>query len=554
MIANFMAITGETDEGRAVQVLASCDFDLGQAVQLHFAAAEDGGSRAPQPPRAVSPPARRGGAGSDPRGGMHDREGSNGFRVTQRVTTLVDDDREAMTRDDALIAQLMARGGGIGGMGRAGGGRGRAGAPRRRSSDSDDDFGLGDDSDDGFGDDRRRPVGARPPPPPPAPPRRRDSDARPQQQPVPGGPHALDRLFAPPIYAFPGDLKECCASALAQSKWVLLCVADSDFLSCSLNRDVWANDVVTQMVQAYALLWVVQSTTPEGAAVIDGYKINTDAAGTLPYVAILNPLTRAVEKSIPGRILVVHDHPSGRVASADRLVSILSEFVELRGNYRHPGSFARAPAAAPVAAAPPATLPRTQSGGGLGTTTATTAPPPPPPTTTTAPTDDDDLAAALRMSEDQNFAAQLKAIEEMEKKEEATRKANVAATPAVPAPVVAVPAVAAPAAPVAAAPAAGEAALALIEGTHAQPVGTAGALRLRVKLPDGAWDLSLSPDTPLSVFLDALRFRAKQPDGAQLQLRTGFPPKPLELPADASKVVLGSVGLRSGDNVIPHFL
>ena len=90
----------------------------------------------------------------------------------------------------------------------------------------------------------------------------------------------------------------------------------------------------------------------------------------------------------------------------------------------------------------------------------------------------------------------------------------------------------------------------------AVPVPTPeNAVRLRVKLPKGPWNLTLSKSMPLNTFVAGVRWRLSREglpfDG--MSLLAGFPPKKIFDPSSpvADDITVADV-IRSGDVVTPH--
>eukprot|EP01062_Namystynia_karyoxenos_P070639 TRINITY_DN65_c0_g1_i1.p1 TRINITY_DN65_c0_g1~~TRINITY_DN65_c0_g1_i1.p1 ORF type:complete len:492 (+),score=155.40 TRINITY_DN65_c0_g1_i1:109-1584(+) len=98
----------------------------------------------------------------------------------------------------------------------------------------------------------------------------------------------LEKLFAPPDYAYTHSLEEACAEGEKQGKWIILnLISGTDFLSQTLNRDVWGNDGVRLPVTGHFILWQRYLDQGEGGRAQECYKVDA-----VPFVGMLDPRTR----------------------------------------------------------------------------------------------------------------------------------------------------------------------------------------------------------------------------------------------------------------------
>ena len=302
----------------------------------------------------------------------------------------------------------------------------------------------------------------------------KQSPPRPGKSGRPSAPTELDKAFRAPDYAFKGTLRDAAAEAIKQSKYLLLNVLESgDLVSGSFNRDVWKNDLIAAQVQAYFVLWQAASGTENGQSTIDGYKIDK---ASMPYIAVLNPLTKSVIKDFPRPKLIKGSDASGFSVSTERVSELLIDFMDRHGPFVAPK----------LEAVPtPSEVVHVDAKGSTALAVAQTS-------------EEDDLAQALAMSEQ---------VEEAE------------AQPA------------------------------KMQDVDLTPYSAGDDLvNLRVKLPSGAWDLQLTPTTPMSILASAIGFRLEAAMGDIVEIRTGFPPKKLEWSEDAC---IKDTTIRKGDVLVP---
>ncbi|XP_050320345.1 UBX domain-containing protein 7 [Bactrocera neohumeralis] len=97
----------------------------------------------------------------------------------------------------------------------------------------------------------------------------------------------LGDLFRPPTdISFAGTFQAARARATALSQWLLVNVQDENFNSQVLNRDVWSNKEVRQVIKRRFLLWQIDTDTSEGRRFVTFYH-----CANLPYVCVVDPRT-----------------------------------------------------------------------------------------------------------------------------------------------------------------------------------------------------------------------------------------------------------------------
>jgi len=98
----------------------------------------------------------------------------------------------------------------------------------------------------------------------------------------------LHDLFRPPIdLLHKGTFDTAKIDGQEHSKWLLVNVQDVREFPCQqLNRDVWSNEAVRNIVKEYFVLWQVYRDSNEGERFIQFYHVTS-----YPYLAVLDPRT-----------------------------------------------------------------------------------------------------------------------------------------------------------------------------------------------------------------------------------------------------------------------
>ncbi|KAL3795158.1 hypothetical protein HJC23_007386, partial [Cyclotella cryptica] len=118
-------------------------------------------------------------------------------------------------------------------------------------------------------------------------------------RPVAGAPPSLSAMFSPPTHLMhrAGGFQGARNVAKDARRWLLVNVQDDgDFACHALNRDVWRDELVENLVREGFIFWqvvssmhcivVTMSTHPEGQTYITRYKVSG-----YPHIAILDPRT-----------------------------------------------------------------------------------------------------------------------------------------------------------------------------------------------------------------------------------------------------------------------
>jgi len=158
---------------------------------------------------------------------------------------------------------------------------------------------------------------------------------------------AINKLFEPPSYNEPAPYYQTVEKAKAEGKWILVNIQQAEvFASHTLNRDVWRDDTIRDVVLGSFLFWQRDDKSTEGDQFCQYYQCGHQ----LPHICVIDPRTMRRVKAWDGRKWTEsHD-------AAEFLFSFLDEF-----------SMSRSPPANSPAASPhikPQDAPATDSTGG----------------------------------------------------------------------------------------------------------------------------------------------------------------------------------------------
>ncbi|KAL7486726.1 hypothetical protein ACHAW6_012320 [Cyclotella cf. meneghiniana] len=135
--------------------------------------------------------------------------------------------------------------------------------------------------------------------------------------PVLAAPPSLSAMFSPPTHLMhrAGGFQGARNMAKDARRWLLVNVQnDGDFACHALNRDVWRDELVENLVREGFIFWQVMSTHPEGQTYITRYKVNG-----YPHIAILDPRTGSLLWKKEGWTQV-------KPLTAEQFVEIASDF------------------------------------------------------------------------------------------------------------------------------------------------------------------------------------------------------------------------------------
>ncbi|XP_017396196.1 UBX domain-containing protein 7 [Cebus imitator] len=111
----------------------------------------------------------------------------------------------------------------------------------------------------------------------------------------------LADLFRPPIdLMHKGSFETAKECGQMQNKWLMINIQNvQDFACQCLNRDVWSNEAVKNIIREHFIFWQVYHDSEEGQRYIQFYKL-----GDFPYVSILDPRTGKIYISM--QLLTYH--------------------------------------------------------------------------------------------------------------------------------------------------------------------------------------------------------------------------------------------------------
>lgn len=131
------------------------------------------------------------------------------------------------------------------------------------------------------------------------------------------GGQAINDLFAPPEYNESMPYYSAIEKAKSEGKWILVNIQQAEvFASHTLNRDVWSNDTIRDIVTGSFLFWQRDDKSVEG----DQFCQYHQCGHRLPHICVIDPRTGRRLKSWDGRKWV-ESH-----AAAEYLAGFLDEF------------------------------------------------------------------------------------------------------------------------------------------------------------------------------------------------------------------------------------
>lgn len=105
----------------------------------------------------------------------------------------------------------------------------------------------------------------------------------------PPQPPTLMDMFAKPIHLMhkAGGFQGARQMAKDSKRWLLVNIQkDAEFSSHALNRDVWRNDLVENLIQEGFIFWQEDDVHPEGHQYVERYKVTE-----FPHISIIDPRT-----------------------------------------------------------------------------------------------------------------------------------------------------------------------------------------------------------------------------------------------------------------------
>mmetsp|Transcript_40746 Transcript_40746/g.110182 ORF Transcript_40746/g.110182 Transcript_40746/m.110182 type:complete len:451 (-) Transcript_40746:166-1518(-) len=128
---------------------------------------------------------------------------------------------------------------------------------------------------------------------------------------------AINQLFAAPSYVETAPFYATIEKAKGEAKWVLVNIQQAEvFASHTLNRDVWSDDTIRDVVQGSFLFWQRDDKSTEGDQFCQFYQCGHQ----LPHICVIDPRTGRRVKAWDGRKWC-ESH-----AAAEYLFGFLDEF------------------------------------------------------------------------------------------------------------------------------------------------------------------------------------------------------------------------------------
>lgn len=278
-VADFIAFTGANSD-EAKQYLEMAGGQLEQAVNLFMEMG--GGGMGGAPPAAAAPPARpMGGGGPAAMDGVIDADVAAEVAAMAAAAGIsVDQPMDAEPEVRAPIAEFNDQ---IINTGDAERERRRqqaliqadaAAMDRRMSFDRADDADGAAAGGDAKGDNKNG-----------------NTDA-------PAGGKAINQLFKAPSFNNPEPYYQAIEKAKGEAKWVLVNIQQSEvFASHTLNRDVWSDETIKDIIEGSFIFWQRDDKSTEGVQFIQYH----NCGHQLPHICVIDPRTGRKIKSWDGK-------------------------------------------------------------------------------------------------------------------------------------------------------------------------------------------------------------------------------------------------------------
>ena len=124
----------------------------------------------------------------------------------------------------------------------------------------------------------------------------------------------LERLYERPTeLMFTGTFYELRQKGKTEDKWLLINIQrESEFKTHVLNRDVWSDECIQDMIDCHFIFWQHQDCTEEGTVYSERYNVQA-----FPHIAILDPRT--------GGLLWSKEHVADKTYLAERLQDFIHD-------------------------------------------------------------------------------------------------------------------------------------------------------------------------------------------------------------------------------------
>lgn len=115
----------------------------------------------------------------------------------------------------------------------------------------------------------------------------------------------LSDLYRPPVdISFAGPLQAARDYSKSQNRWLIVNVQDNKDFNCQiLNRDIWSNARLREILKKYFIFWQVAIDNSEGLRFQAFYSITN-----FPYIGIIDPVTGEEKLSFKDEFNLQADH------------------------------------------------------------------------------------------------------------------------------------------------------------------------------------------------------------------------------------------------------
>lgn len=108
-------------------------------------------------------------------------------------------------------------------------------------------------------------------------------DQKKKEKKVDLGNDSFGQLFSPPKEIICSlSFEEARKKAKSENKFLLVNIQNSEFDSMKLNRDIWKNETIQEIIKDFFILWLRFENDPDALLFMNTYKVTT-----LPYICVL---------------------------------------------------------------------------------------------------------------------------------------------------------------------------------------------------------------------------------------------------------------------------
>lgn len=111
-------------------------------------------------------------------------------------------------------------------------------------------------------------------------------------------PSALNSLFAAPSFSDKRQWYECLQTGKDSQRWVFVNIQHKEVFECHrLNRDLWSDETVIEIMTANFVFWQRDTDSTEGSVFCQRYKVDVNDKTNLPFLCVVDPRTGQLIKS-----------------------------------------------------------------------------------------------------------------------------------------------------------------------------------------------------------------------------------------------------------------